>query len=141
GRKAEMSGEVVVGHEIVHPLDPAALPRWRRRLYYGENLLLVVALAAMMLLPVVEIFLRSVFKAGISGSSTIVQHLTLIVAMLGGALAARDGRLLALSPAQTLLKGRAKTAAHIFSSAFAAAISFFLCVASVGYVLAMKPLG
>ena len=136
-----MSGEVVVGHEIVHPLDPTALPRWRRRLYYGENLLLVVALAAMMLLPVVEIFLRSVFKTGISGSSTIVQHLTLIVAMLGGALAARDGRLLALSPAQTLLKGRAKTAAHIFSSAFAAAISFFLCVASVGYVLAMKPLG
>ena len=61
--------------------------------------------------------------------------------MLGGAIAARDGRLLALSPAQTLLKGRAKTAAQIFSSAFAAAICFFLCMASVGYVLAMKPLG
>jgi len=94
-----------------------------------------------MTLPVVEILLRAVFNTGISGSSAIVQHLTLIVGMLGGAIAARDGRLLALSPAQTLLKGRAKTGAQIFSGAFAATICFFLCVASVQYVLAMKPLG
>jgi len=84
--------------------------RWLRRC---ENGLTVAALAAMMLLPVAEIVLRAVFKTGISGSSAIVQHLTLIVGMLGGALAARDGRLLALSPAQTLLKGRWKSAAHI----------------------------
>ena len=73
-----------------------------------------------MMLPVAEIVLRSVFRTGISGSSAIVQHLTLIVGMLGGAIAAREGRLLALSPAQTLLKGKPKEVAHIFSSAFAA---------------------
>ena len=61
--------------------------------------------------------------------------------MLGGAIAARDRRLLALSPVQTLLKGRARTAAQIFSSGFAAAITFFLFLASLQYVLAMKPLG
>ena len=60
----------------------------------------------------------------------------------GGAIAARDGRLLALSPAQTFLKGRAKTAAQIFSTGFAAAIALFLCLASIRYVVfAMKPLG
>src|ERR1035438_10046209 len=107
----------------------------------GENLLLVVALAAMLLLPVTEIILRHVLKAGISGSSAIVQHLTLIVGMLGGAIAARDGRLLALSPVQTLLTGRVRTGARIFSSGFAAAICFFLCLASMQYVLEMKPLG
>ena len=107
----------------------------------SENLLLVVALAAMLLLPVAEILLRHVFKTDISGSSAIVQHLTLIVGMLGGAIAARDGRLLALSPVQTLLTGRARVAAKIFSSGFAAAICFFLCLASVQYVLAVKPLG
>jgi C4-dicarboxylate transporter, DctM subunit len=95
----------------------------------------------MMLLPVTEIVLRSVFHTGINGSSAIVQHLTLIVGMFGGALAAREGRLLALSPAQTLLKGRAKFAARIFSNGFAAAITFFLCVASVLYVQDVKPLG
>jgi TRAP-type C4-dicarboxylate transport system permease small subunit len=94
-----------------------------------------------MLLPVAEIFLRAVFKTGISGSSAIVQHLTLIVAMLGGAIAARDGRLLALSSAQTFLKGRAKAIAQITSSAMATAVSGFLCAASMSYVTAMKPLG
>jgi tripartite ATP-independent transporter DctM subunit len=107
----------------------------------AENILLVVPLCAMMLLPVVEILLRWLFRTGISGSSTIVQHLTLIVGMVGGAVAARDERLLALSPAQTLLKGRARTGARIFSGGFAAAISAFLCVASVQYVLDVRPLG
>jgi C4-dicarboxylate transporter, DctM subunit len=107
----------------------------------AENAVLVIALAAMLLLPVAEIILRHVFKTGISGSSAIVQHLTLIVGMLGGAVAARDKRLLALSPVQSLLKGGARVAAQIFSSGFAAAICLFLCVASFQYVLAMKPLG
>jgi len=121
--------------------EPAMLSRGWRWLRASENLFLVVPLAAMLLLPVVEILMRTIFKTGISGSSAIVQHLTLIVGMLGGAIAARDGRLLALSPAQTLLKGRAKEAARIFSSGFAAAISFFLFLASLQYVLALKPLG
>lgn len=103
--------------------------------------MLVVALAAMLLLPVTEILLRNVFKTGVSGSSAIVQHLTLIVGMLGGAIAARDRRLLALSPVQKLLKGRALAAAHVFSSGFAAAVCFFLCLASLQYVLEVKPLG
>src|SRR3954464_10663162 len=105
-----------------------------------ENLLLVAPLAAMLLLPVVEIVARTLFKTGVSNSSAIVQHLTLIVGMLGGAIAAREGRLLALSPAQTFLKGWAKTAAHVFSSAFAAAICFFLCWTSIEFIRSVKPL-
>ena len=121
--------------------EPAKRTGVRRLAYYGENSLLVIALAAMLLLPVVEIILRHLFNTGISGSSAIVQHLTLIVGMLGGAVAARDRRLLALSPIQKLLTGRAQAAAQIFSNSFAAAICFFLCVASIQYVLALKPLG
>ena len=135
-----MSEEVVAGHGRLSGPD-ATWPRWRRLAYHGENSFIVVALAAMMLLPVVEIILRSVFKTGISGSSLIVQHLTLIVGMLGGAIAARDGRLLALSPARTFLKGRAKTGAQIFSSAVGAAVCFFLFIASRQYVMDVKPLG
>ena len=94
-----------------------------------ENLLLVAPLAAMLLLPVAEIVARTLFKTGVSNSSAIVQHLTLIVGMLGGAIAARDGRLLALSPVQALFKGRAKKAAQIFSGGIATAITFFLFLA------------
>ena len=117
-------------------------PRWIARLRAGENLLLVVALCAMLALPVAEILLRTVLMAaGISGSEAMVEHLTLIVGMLGGAIAARDGRLLALSPVQTMLKGHAKIAARLYSAAFAALICAWLCLASVRYVTAMRPLG
>jgi len=122
-------------------IEPAAAESRWGWLRQAENLLLIVPLLAMMLLPVVEILLRWLFHTGISGSSTIVQHLTLVVGMVGGAVAAREGRLLALSPAQTLFKGRTKAAARIFSSGFAAAISGFLCVDSVQYVLEVRPLG
>ena len=136
-----MSTGTVPSFDTFRPLEPAMLSRARRLFRASENLLLVIPLGAMLLLPVLEILLRTLFKTGISGSSAIVQHLTLIVGMLGGAVAARDSRLLALSPVQALLKGRAKTAARIFSSGFAAAISFFLFLASLQYVLAVKPLG
>jgi tripartite ATP-independent transporter DctM subunit len=136
-----MSSRVSLGSDLASPPDPSTLSGARRWACQGENLVLVVALAAMLLLPVAEIVLRHVFHTGISGSSAIVQHLTLIVGMLGGAIAARDGRLLALSPVQTLLKGRVRAGAKIFSNGFAAAICFFLCLASMQYVLEMKPLG
>ena len=136
-----MSAESASGAEWHNAASLAERTGFRRVACQAENLLLVVALAAMLLLPVVEIILRHAFNTGISGSSAIVQHLTLIVGMLGGAVAARERRLLALSPVQALLKGRARAAAQVFSSGFAAAICLFLCVASLQYVLAMKPLG
>ncbi|MDB6125390.1 MAG: hypothetical protein JWQ71_4383 [Pedosphaera sp.] len=136
-----MSSGTLPGPDLVAPVAPVKLSRGWRLIREGENSLLVIPLAAMLLLPVTEIILRLVFKTGISGSSAIVQHLTLIVGMFGGAIAARDQRLLALSPIQTLLKGKLKTAAQIFSSGVAAAISLFLCLASYEYVAALRPLG
>ena len=70
--------------------------RWRRIVWNGENVLISVALGLMILLPLAEIVLRFWHK-GISGSSFLEQHLTLIVGMLGGAIAAREQRLLSLS--------------------------------------------
>ncbi len=136
-----MSSSPPLGSDLADASAPSGRTGLLRLACQGENLLLVAALGAMLLLPVTEILLRHLFKTGISGSSAIVQHLTLIVGMLGGAIAARDRRLLALSPVQSLLGGWARTAAQIFSSGFAAAVCLFLCVASLQYVLAMKPLG
>jgi tripartite ATP-independent transporter DctM subunit len=135
---AQSSGAAVMHEAALHELSLPARRGWACQL---ENWLLILPLLGMVLLPVIEILLRSLFKTGISGSSTIVQHLVLIVGMIGGAVAAREGRLLALSPAQTFLKGRARWAAGIFSGGFAAAVSGFLCVSSLQYVLALKPLG
>lgn len=103
-----------------------------------ENLLTTLVLAVMVALPLTEIVLRLGWHTGLTGSGMVVQHLTLVVSMLGGALAARDGRLLALSSAVTLLPERWRKRTHWFSQAFSAAITVLLCVAGWKFMLAEK---
>jgi len=124
------------------PVQPAPAGGLRRRwLWDVETLLLSLALAALVLLPLVEIVLRKVFQAGISGATAFQQHLTLLIGLLGGALAARERRLLTLSTLMDLLKGQVKVFARVFSSALAAGISVFLCVAAAQLVQTEKEAG
>ncbi len=117
------------------------VPAARRWLAAAENLLLTFCLAVMVLLPLVEAVLRKFVPRGISGATAIEQHFTLIVALVGGAVAARDGRLLALGTLVTLLKGRWKTMAHVVSGAVAIAITLFLMGASIDFLLVEKESG
>src|SRR5260221_5895771 len=116
-------------------LDPAKLARrgWRHTLWNGENLLVMVALGLMIFFPLAEIILRF-WSKGISGSSFFEQHLTLIVGMLGGAIAARENRLLSLSTLGNILKGKWKVAGTFFASAFAVMITIFLGIAAFKFV-------
>ena len=118
--------------------EPPVLTGWRRVLRDTENVGVTIALLLMMLLPVLEIILRKTQHAGISGAPLIIQQFTLIVGMLGGAIAARDCRLLALSALTSVVHGRTKWAMIVFSQSFAAAITAFLCVASVIFVSDMR---
>ncbi len=111
---------------------------WRGRLKDGENLLVAAALAALVLLPLAEILLRKLFHSGIAGESTMQQHLTLVIGLLGGMLAAREGRLLTLSTLTQFLKGRWQAFARVYSNSFAAAICVFLCLAAIQLVQAEK---
>ena len=108
------------------------------RWWVGEDLLMSFALAVMVALPLLEIILRSGWHTGLAGSGAIVQHLTLVVGMLGGALAAREGRLLALSTASLLLPDSWKRSAQWFSQTFSAAVTMLLCLASLQFVQAER---
>ena len=55
-----------------------------------ENITLCLALALMMLIPLVEASMRATLPFGISGAASLVQHLVLVVGMVGGAVAARQ---------------------------------------------------
>lgn len=79
---------------------PKPPPSSLRRLEDGIG---VVALLSMTGLPVLELFLRTVFGTGITGSSEYVQHLALWVGFLGAALASREGRHLSLSAGITIV--------------------------------------
>jgi len=128
-----MSGELCVDPPpTIQPV--VVLEGWRRWMRDGENFVIALALAALMLLPLAEIVLRKSFHTGLTGSTAFQQHLVLMIGLLGGMFAARDGRLLALSTLTHFLKGRWQTFARIFSSAFAAGITVFLCLAAVQLV-------
>ena len=114
---------------------------WRRWLRDAEDLLVVLALAALVLVPLGEIVLRRVFHTGITGATAFQQHLTLLIGLLGGALAARERRLLTLSTLLDCLTGKGKLWARVFSSALAAGISVFLCMAAAQLVQTEKEAG
>jgi len=96
-----------------------------------ELLVPAVALTLMSLLPITEMVSRQWRLPGIPGSTVIVQHLTLWIAFIGAALAARSNQLLALS-ANTFLPQRWVGSVRIFVSAVGAAIA--MCLAWAGAV-------
>src|SRR5438445_308191 len=112
-------------------VEPTRPLRW---LWAAENLFVAFALAALMLLPLIEIVGRKIFHRGLDDAAAIQQHLVLIIGLLGGMFAARDRRLLSLSTLTTFLKGRWQSFARVFSSSFAAGITVFLCLAALQLV-------
>ena len=109
--------------------------KWAARLALGENLLVSVALAAMVILPLAEALLRRTLHVSIPASIAIVQHMVLIVGMLGGAIAAREQRLLSLANiGETRLRGWPKDAARVFTHAIAVVVCGFLCLAAAQFV-------
>src|SRR3972149_5179014 len=107
------------------------------RLRYGmhafENTLLAILLAARVLIPMGEIVLRATLGFGIQGTIEWVLHLTLVAAMLGAAMAAREGRLLAFATA-TMLHGQTKKFFGIFSATVSVAVTAILCQSGIEFV-------
>ena len=107
----------------------------KRVLALVEDATASLALLVMVLLPLAEIVFRRTFGRGIPASQPIVQHLTLWVGFLGAAIAARDGKLLALATGSFIPKGVWRRAADILASAFGACAAIVL--ASGGWQMAM----
>jgi len=109
-----------------------------KALTLAENGVLVAALSALAILPIAEAALRSAFHVGLPGAASLAQHCALVAGMFGGAVAAREQRLLALSTLQASLAGRPAMIVRRFSAAVAATVAVLLCVASVQFVLAER---
>ncbi|MGZ8832173.1 MAG: TRAP transporter small permease, partial [Thermoanaerobaculia bacterium] len=115
--------------------DNFAVSAPRRQVFaLGEELLLAAVLGAMILLPIAEIAMRFLGKSGLSGSTTIVQHCTLVLSMVGAAIAARHSRLLSIGTS-SFLPERVKRAAVPIASTGAAAVAAVLSAASFRFVM------
>jgi C4-dicarboxylate transporter DctM subunit len=105
-----------------------------------EDALLAVLLLMMLAIPAVEIVLRASGRRGISGGTTVVQHCTLALSMIGAAVAARDRRLLSMGTG-AFVPARLRPFAEKVSATGAAAVAAVLCVASLRFVIAEHSAG
>src|SRR5262245_52389235 len=136
-----MSAEVLSVAELTGE-PPRAQSKGSRRLAQGENLLVSVALAIMLLLPLAEAILRRTLHIFIPASVTIVRHMVLVVGMLGGAIAARERRLLALSNiADTKLKPPWRGISRVFTNGFGVVVALLLAVAAFQFVRSERVTG
>ncbi len=119
--------------------------KWWTRI---ENAIIIIALAMMVILPIWESALRALKHAGmfvtlterlsITASAVFVQHGTLIVGLIGAAIAARENRLLSLATSTIFPNGWPRTTARIIGGAVGAAIAILLCVASYNFVVSER---
>ena len=94
-----------------------------------------------MLLPLAEATTRKLFDVGIPGALPFVQHLTLWIGFLGAALAAREGKLLALATGELMPEGRFRDASRVFSAAVGAGVSVLLARAALDLLVIEKEAG
>jgi tripartite ATP-independent transporter DctM subunit len=116
------------------------MPRHRIPLKRLENLALAGLLAAMLLLPLTAVLLR-MMGIGFAGGIALLQHLTLVVCMLGAAVAARDGKLLALFSLAALGGRRWRLAGQALGHGFGAWMAALLGFASLQLVATEREAG
>ena len=112
------------GHQIAIIGGPACA-RWIRS---TENRFLAAILGCMVLLGCASTFAR------FAGTDDLVRHLTLVVGMLGGMVAARDGRLLSMGAAALLLPERWRPPLDALAGLVSASVCALLTVASWQFV-------
>ncbi len=100
-------------------------------LHRAENAVSISILCAMALLPILEIVGRRFWRTGVPGSMTLVQHGTLWIGFLGGAITARDGRHLSIGALTGWLPDTFRKPASVFTASVSASVSLLLAYAGI----------
>jgi C4-dicarboxylate transporter, DctM subunit len=106
-----------------------------------EGLLVGLALTLMAVLPLLDMAARWAGTEGVPGARPLVQHLMLLVALLGAGLAAREGRLLALATPHLIRSAAFRRVSGIVSGTLLAAVCALLLRASLELVLIEREAG
>ncbi len=115
--------------------EAARAPTLWRVVHAVEDALLALALAGILAIPLAEMVLRSLFASSLPGGNTLTQHLTLLVSMAGGALAAREARLLTISQGFAGLRAPWGVVCEVFRAGFSAGVAGILAWAGWQFLL------
>jgi TRAP-type C4-dicarboxylate transport system permease small subunit len=89
-----------------------------------EEVILALLLLGMVLVSTAQVFLRNLLDTGIAWADSWLQNATLLLGLLGAAVATSEGRHLTIDIFSRLLTGRAKFALRVMIGCF----SLFICV-------------
>ncbi len=146
-RISEISAAMADPNESVmsHPGEAPARPAFW---HPAENLFLTFFFALMMALPLLDILGRKLHAyvslvpvSLVPGSLALVQHATLAIMMFGGAVAAREGKLLQLATTASMIPDRFKTFVHVLTTGLGSAITLYLVKASYQYAMIEQQVG
>ena len=144
-KKSDAVAEKAISAAIADPVEsvmahPGEAPAKPAFWHPGENLLLTFFFSVMMVLPLLDIigrkihgFISAVPVSFIPGSLALVQHATLAIMMFGGAIAAREGKLLQLATTASMIPERYRTIVRVLTTGLGAAITAYLVKASYQY--------
>jgi C4-dicarboxylate transporter, DctM subunit len=123
------------------PAPAAASPRAHEPeglLARAEALLSAAALVALVALPLLDMAGRVALGRGVPGGAGWAQHLTLWLTFLGGVLAARHDRHLALSTVSFLPEGRLRENARSIAAVATTVVTALLAVSAAVFVDAQR---
>ncbi len=116
------------------------LLKWVHRL---ENLFLCGCLFSVMLLGVSELtIVQGVLgKYRVPGAENLIRHITLVLGMSGGLIAAREEKLLAIGSIRDLLPEKYRCGIKFFTGLIGTGVSLWLGLASVEFVAVEREFG
>ena len=110
-----------------HRWDPG---KWHQ----AENISISIVVSLIVALPVIAVLFRAIGLVNFPAVGIYVQHLVLIVSLMGAAIAAREKRLLSLATASTELRNELQLYRRAFVAAVGATVCFFLAYASIIFI-------
>ena len=99
-----------------------------------EYVVLVFLLTVMVGLAFLQIFLRIFFATGILWGDPLLRHLVLWIALLGAAMATKEGKHINIDVISRVLPGRGKVAIQALTDLFSTCICVFLIQASLKFI-------
>lgn len=117
-------------------------PGWPRVLVRrSEEFVATLAAFGIILLPLSEVVLRRFFSTGINGQATFASQFTLIVGLVGAAIAAREGKLLALATGAMVPEGIWRRVTTAAAAIVGGVVSGVLAIGGVGLVQFQREAG
>ncbi|MCP4196293.1 MAG: TRAP transporter small permease [Proteobacteria bacterium] len=122
-----MSAPLSDSNRVLKALDNAA--------FRLETFLVTACLGAMIIIVLIQIFMRNAFDSGFLVGDSLVKHLVLWVTFLGAGLASKNKSHIKINIADSLLPDKAKPVINTIVDLFSAAICGILAYASYSFVV------